>query len=198
MANLISARKHINSVYKRYVIDKIQGQCLSLGSYGAVYKTKCDDLPCAAILQHRTVFFPSYNDPGPVRISKVKYEEIERPSSGKLCQSLAGLNDSIIYTSCMKLKQDEISMLIQRLHEKEVEKQKIIVLKQYQEVIASLVRLLIKVEHLPPSRLLSCSKEQEYLATLLYKEIRTGGELCFDLYVVITLNIITHTQVTNY
>ena len=46
--------------YHRFHIDK--SQPLGHGSYGAVYKAKCDQLPCAAKVLHPTILDPL--DPG--------------------------------------------------------------------------------------------------------------------------------------
>ena len=48
--------------YEQLVINK--SQLLGHGAYGAVYKAKCDDLPCAAKVLHPTIFDSSYSDPG--------------------------------------------------------------------------------------------------------------------------------------
>ena len=52
--------------YQSFQIDK--SQPLGHGSYGAVYKAKCDHLPCAAKVLHPTIVDPSNHDPGAVRI----------------------------------------------------------------------------------------------------------------------------------
>ena len=52
--------------YQCFQIDK--SQPLGHGSYGAVYKAKCDQLPCAAKVLHPTIVDPSNYDPGAVRI----------------------------------------------------------------------------------------------------------------------------------
>ena len=53
--------------YQRFQIDK--SQPLGQGSYGAVYKAKCDQLPCAAKVLHPTIVAPSNHDPlGAMRI----------------------------------------------------------------------------------------------------------------------------------
>ena len=52
--------------YQSFQIDK--SQTLGHGSYGAVYKAKCDQLPCAAKVLHPTIVNPSNHDPGAVRI----------------------------------------------------------------------------------------------------------------------------------
>ena len=50
--------------YRRFQVNKIQP--LGHGAYGAVYKAKCDQLPCAAKILHPTILDP--NDPGAGRI----------------------------------------------------------------------------------------------------------------------------------
>ena len=50
--------------YQRLHIDK--SQLLGHGSYGAVYKVRCDQLPCAAKLIHTAILDPA--DPGVARI----------------------------------------------------------------------------------------------------------------------------------
>ena len=59
------AQQHL-FCYQRFQIDK--SQTLGHGSYGAVYKAKCDQLPCAAKVLHPTIVDPSNHDPGAVRI----------------------------------------------------------------------------------------------------------------------------------
>ena len=51
-------------MYKSFHIDK--SQPLGHGSYGAVYKAKCDQLPCAAKVLHPTILDPA--DPGAGKI----------------------------------------------------------------------------------------------------------------------------------
>ena len=43
-------------------VQLIKTEPLGTGSYGAVYKAMCDDLPCAAKILHPTLF--QSNDPG--------------------------------------------------------------------------------------------------------------------------------------
>jgi serine/threonine protein kinase len=50
--------------YRSFHINK--RQTLGHGSYGAVYKAKCDQLPCAAKILHPTILDP--NDPGAAKI----------------------------------------------------------------------------------------------------------------------------------
>ena len=64
MAQLtISARRQFH--YQNFVIDKTHR--LGHGAYGAVYKAKCDELPCAAKLLHPTILDPM--DPGSSKIA---------------------------------------------------------------------------------------------------------------------------------
>ena len=60
---MFTAQQHIFH-YKSFRIDK--SQPLGHGSYGAVYKAKCDQLPCAAKILHPTIFDP--RDPGADKI----------------------------------------------------------------------------------------------------------------------------------
>ena len=62
MANQIRAQQLFR--YRSFSINK--SQSLGLGSYGAVYKAKCDQLPCAAKVLHPTILDP--NDPGAGKI----------------------------------------------------------------------------------------------------------------------------------
>ena len=50
--------------YKTFHVDK--SQLLGHGSYGAVYRAKCDQLPCAAKVLHQTILDPA--DPGAGKI----------------------------------------------------------------------------------------------------------------------------------
>ena len=47
-------------------VQIIKSACLGIGSYGAVYKAICDELPCAAKIIHPTLF--ETNDPGSRKI----------------------------------------------------------------------------------------------------------------------------------
>ena len=60
---LLQAQHHIFH-YQNFRINKIQP--LGHGSYGAVYKAKCDQLPCAAKVLHPTILDP--RDPGAGKI----------------------------------------------------------------------------------------------------------------------------------
>ncbi len=60
---LIQAQQHVFR-YQSFHINK--SQPLGHGSYGAVYKAKCDELPCAAKILHPTILDPK--DPGADKI----------------------------------------------------------------------------------------------------------------------------------
>ena len=45
--------------YQFKCVQLFKDQCLGIGSYGAVYKAKCDDLLCAAKIIHPTLFDPT-------------------------------------------------------------------------------------------------------------------------------------------
>ena len=64
MAQQVQAARHYAFRYRSFHIDK--NQPLGHGSYGAVYKAKCDKLPCAAKVLHPTILDP--RDPGSDRI----------------------------------------------------------------------------------------------------------------------------------
>ena len=49
-------------------VQVIKTKQLGTGSYGAVYKAKCDDLPCAAKILHPTLF--QSNDPGAMTVMR--------------------------------------------------------------------------------------------------------------------------------
>ena len=62
MASQIRAQQLFH--YQSFHVNK--NQPLGRGSYGAVYKAKCDQLPCAAKVLHPTILDP--NDPGAGKI----------------------------------------------------------------------------------------------------------------------------------
>ena len=73
MAQLKSELQGHIFCYKQFCIDK--SQPLGHGSYGAVYKATCDQLPCAAKVLHPTILDPQ--DPGSDRIMKRFRQECE-------------------------------------------------------------------------------------------------------------------------
>ena len=60
---MLQGQQHVFH-YRRFHINK--SQSLGHGSYGAVYKAKCDQLPCAAKVLHPTILDP--RDPGAGKI----------------------------------------------------------------------------------------------------------------------------------
>ena len=64
MANLVTPTQQHLFRYQSFQIDK--SQPLGHGSYGAVYKANCDQLPCAAKVLHPTILDPM--DPGADKI----------------------------------------------------------------------------------------------------------------------------------
>ena len=56
-------------------VQIIRSACLGIGSYGAVYKAICDELPCAAKIIHPTLF--ETNDPGSRKIVERFDQECE-------------------------------------------------------------------------------------------------------------------------
>lgn len=52
--------------YRRVTLDKTEANSLGIGSYGAVYRARCDQLPCAAKVLHPILF--STRDPASRRI----------------------------------------------------------------------------------------------------------------------------------
>ena len=64
MANQVTPTQQLLFRYQSFQIDK--SQPLGHGSYGAVYKAKCDQLPCAAKVLHTTILDPM--DPGADKI----------------------------------------------------------------------------------------------------------------------------------
>ena len=62
----LEAQRHIFYYHDRLHINK--KDCLGHGAYGAVYKAKCDQLPCAAKVLHSTIIDP--RDPGATHIMK--------------------------------------------------------------------------------------------------------------------------------
>ena len=65
MATQVTPVEHLFR-YQSFQINK--SQPLGHGSYGAVYKANCDQLPCAAKILHTTIVDPSNHDPGALKI----------------------------------------------------------------------------------------------------------------------------------
>ena len=61
--------------YRSVQLIKSEANCLGIGSYGAVYKAKCDQLPCAAKILHPILF--ATRDPAARRIVQRFEQECE-------------------------------------------------------------------------------------------------------------------------
>ena len=61
--------------YRSLQLIKSEANCLGIGSYGAVYKAKCDQLPCAAKILHPILF--ATRDPAARRIVQRFEQECE-------------------------------------------------------------------------------------------------------------------------
>ena len=61
------------------VVELIKAKPLGVGSYGAVCKAMCDQLPCAAKVLHRTLF--QFNDPGSTTVMRQFKQECQFLSS---------------------------------------------------------------------------------------------------------------------
>ena len=80
--------------YRNFYIDKTR--LLGHGAYGAVYKAKCDQLPCAAKVLHPTILDPA--DPGAGKIMQRFQQE---------CSFLEGIrHPNIVQYLCMATSRD--------------------------------------------------------------------------------------------
>ena len=103
--------------YQSFEIDK--SQTLGHGSYGAVYKAKCDQLPCAAKVLHQTIVDPSNHDPGAVKIMDrfrqecALFESIRHPN---IVQYLAMTVDpeSRLPVLLMELLDESLTKMLER------------------------------------------------------------------------------------
>ena len=115
MANQVTpAQQHLFR-YQSFQIDK--SQPLGHGSYGAVYKAKCDQLPCAAKVLHPTILDPM--DPGADKIRDrfsqecVLLESIRHPN---IVQYLAMTVDpeSRLPVLLMELLDESLTKMLER------------------------------------------------------------------------------------
>ena len=60
--------EQIQGQFGYQTVQLLKNEPLGTGSYGAVYKTMCDDLPCAGKIIHPTLF--QSNDPGAMTIMR--------------------------------------------------------------------------------------------------------------------------------
>ena len=103
--------------YQSLQIDK--SQPLGRGSYGAVYKAKCDQLPCAAKVLHQTIVDPSNHDPGAVRIMdrfSQEYALVESIRHPNIVQYLAMTLDpeSRLPVLLMELLDESLTKMLER------------------------------------------------------------------------------------
>ena len=103
--------------YQSFQIDK--SQPLGHGSYGAVYKAKCDQLPCAAKVLHPTIVDPSNHDPGAVRIMERFSQEcalLESIRHPNIVQYLAMTMDpeSRLPVLLMELLDESLTKMLER------------------------------------------------------------------------------------
>ena len=104
--------------YQAFQIDK--SQPLGHGSYGAVYKAKCDQLSCAAKVLHPTIVDPSNHDPGAVRIMDRFSQEcalLESIRHPNIVQYLAMTFDpeSRLPVLLMELLDESLTKMLERL-----------------------------------------------------------------------------------
>ena len=115
--NRTPAQQHLFR-YQSFQIDK--SQTLGHGSYGAVYKAKCDQLPCAAKVLHPTIIDPSNNDPGVVKIMDRFRQEcalLESIRHPNIVQYLAMTLDpeSRLPVLLMELLDESLTKMLERL-----------------------------------------------------------------------------------
>ena len=104
--------------YKTFQIEK--SQPLGNGSYGAVYKAKCDQLPCAAKVLHQTILDP--NDPGAGKVMQRFKQEcmfLEKIRHPHIVQYLAMTVDpeSRLPLLLMELLDESLTKMLERLQQ---------------------------------------------------------------------------------
>ena len=113
MANQIRAQQVFR--YRNFHINK--NQPLGHGSYGAVYKAKCDQLPCAAKLLHPTILDPA--DPGAGKIMQRFQQEcsfLENIRHPNIVQYLGVTRDpeSTLPVLLMELLDESLTKMLER------------------------------------------------------------------------------------
>ena len=101
--------------YRNFHIDKRQP--LGHGAYGAVYKAKCDQLPCAAKILHPTILDPT--DPGAERIMQrfqLECSVLERIRHPNIVQYLGLCRDpeSRLPALLMELLDESLTKMLER------------------------------------------------------------------------------------
>ena len=111
---MLQAQQHIFH-YQSFHINKRQP--LGHGSYGAVYKAKCDQLPCAAKVLHPTILDPA--DPGAARIMdrfQLECAFLERIRHPNIVQYLGMTRDpeSRLPVLLMELLDESLTKMLER------------------------------------------------------------------------------------
>ena len=113
MANQVQAQHLFR--YRNFHINK--SQSLGHGSYGAVYKAKCDQLPCAAKVLHQTIL--DTRDPGAGKIMQKFQQEcafLERIRHPHIVQYLGVTRDpeSRLPVLLMELLDESLTKMLER------------------------------------------------------------------------------------
>ena len=117
MASPLEAGTH----FRYQSVQILKSQPLGVGSYGAVYKAKCDELPCAAKLLHPTFF--QTGDPGAWKIQQ-RFEQECHFLSGirhpHIVQYLGTCRDreSGLPVLLMELMDDSLTHFLEECHER--------------------------------------------------------------------------------
>ena len=111
---MLQAQQHVFR-YQSFHINK--SQPLGHGSYGAVYKAKCDQLPCAAKVLHPTILDPA--DPGAGKIMDRFKQEcgfLERIRHPNIVQYLGMTRDpeSRLPVLLMELLDESLTKMLER------------------------------------------------------------------------------------
>ena len=101
--------------YRNFHIDK--SECLGHGAYGAVYKAKCDQLPCAAKVLHPTILDPA--DPGSGKVMQRFQQEcsfLENIRHPNIVQYLGMTRDSEsrLPVLLMELLDESLTKMLER------------------------------------------------------------------------------------
>ena len=101
-------------------VELLKTEELGVGSYGAVCKAMCDDLPCAAKILHRTLF--QFTAPGSTSIMKKFEQECRLLSAIKhphIVQYLGTYHDpeSKLPVLLMELMDESLTRFLERSHE---------------------------------------------------------------------------------
>ena len=101
--------------YRKFHINK--SQQLGHGAYGAVYKAKCDQLPCAAKVLHPTILYPT--DPGAGKVMQRFQQEcafLENIKHPNIVQYLGMTRDpeSRLPVLLMELLDESLTKMLER------------------------------------------------------------------------------------